>query len=91
MGKKITFVLALVFMSAPAWGQTDTVKYVPKYLDPVNEELRKLNEEREDYRDSVTGAIEDRQEAREEYERLNRRWIKCDLSNIVKPESPEAF
>ncbi|UCG61930.1 MAG: peptidase C1 [Candidatus Zixiibacteriota bacterium] len=91
MGKKITFVLALVFMSAPVWGQTDTVKYVPKYLDPVNEELRKLSEEREDYRDSVTGAIEDRQEAREEYERLNRRWIKCDLSNIVKPESPEAF
>jgi bleomycin hydrolase len=91
MGKKVTIVLALMFIAVSVWAQTDTVKYVPKYLDPVSEELRKLNEQKEDYRDSVTAAIEDRQEACEEDERLNRKWIKCDLSNTVKPESPEVF
>ena len=92
MGRAVVTVLATLLLAAACvQAQTDTVKYVPKYLDPVSEEIRKLNEDREDYRDSVTDAIEDRQEELEEYERLNRKWIKCDLSNIVMPESPDVF
>ncbi|UCE23930.1 MAG: peptidase C1 [Candidatus Zixiibacteriota bacterium] len=64
---------------------------MPKQLDPVSEELRKLREEREDARDSVTDAIRDRQDELEEQERLKRRWIKYDLSNLVIPESPGVF
>lgn len=82
---------AVGLLAVSAWGQTDSVKYVPKMLDPENEQLRLLQEARENARDSVTDAIRDRQEELEDFERENRKWIKCDLANINMPESPDVF
>lgn len=90
-GKILICLFAIGLLGVSAEAQTDSVKYVPKYRDPVSEELRKLHEAREEARDSVTDEIKDRQEALKDLERQNEKWIKCDLGNIVVPESPDVF
>lgn len=90
-GRLIICIWATACLAVSANAQTDTVRYVPKYRDPVSEELKKLHEARDDARDSVTSAIRDKQDELKETERENEKWIKCDLANIAVPQSPEAF
>ncbi|UCD62553.1 MAG: peptidase C1 [Candidatus Zixiibacteriota bacterium] len=90
--RKVTIsVLVTMLLAAPAAAQSDTVKYVPKPLDEVSEAIRELRKARQEARDSVTDAIRDRQEEQDESERKNQRWIKCDLTGITMPESPDVF
>ncbi|MEW6411721.1 MAG: peptidase C1 [Candidatus Zixiibacteriota bacterium] len=91
MSRMLVCMTMVMMFAGGVAAQTDTIRYVPEYRDPANEELRKLHEVRDEVRDSLTDLVKDRQEALKDFERDNEKWIKCDLSNIVRPQSPEAF
>ena len=85
-------VFALTILSAPnVKAQTDHVKYVPKYEDPVLKEMGKKADTLEDIRDSITEAIRDSLDDEKELKNERDKTLRFDLTNIVKPTSPDVF
>jgi bleomycin hydrolase len=85
-------VFALTISSAPnIQAQTDHVKYVPKYEDPVLKEMGKKADTLKDIRDSITEAIRDSLDDEKELKKERDKTLRFDLTNIVKPASPDVF
>jgi bleomycin hydrolase len=84
--------LALLLVSSTvARAQSDRATYVPKYYDPVIEEMKDNADSLEAIADSITSAIRKRQKADSTLERENRKVLRFDVSGIVAPESPDVF
>ncbi len=71
--------------------QTDTVKYVPKYDDPILEEMKEVSDSLQDIRDSITDAIREVQDSLKEIEDDAKQKLRFDFSGISRPASPEVF
>jgi bleomycin hydrolase len=69
----------------------DKVKYVPKYRDPVLEEMKEKNKTAKEERDAETQRIRDAQEEESEKKEKEAKRIRFDFSGIEKPKSPDAF
>lgn len=94
MKKWVWFVTAVLVAGLGAsltWAETDTVKYVPRYRDPVLEEMAVKDSTIKAYEDSLTSKIRDAQKALKEAEKKKETTLRFDVSRIVRPASPEAF
>jgi bleomycin hydrolase len=94
MGKPVRplcLALIIVMLSISVSAQKDKVKYVPRYYDPVLEELEELQEKRQDVRDSVTAEIRKRQKKQKEEEKKGKQRLRFDFVDVVKPASPAVF
>ena len=69
----------------------DTVKYVPKYRDPVLEEMKDKNKQAKKERQEETQRIRDAQSELKEKEKGEEKRLRFDFTNVEKPASPEAF
>lgn len=69
----------------------DTVKYVPKYRDPVLEEMKEKNKKAREERDAETRRIRDVQEEKKEMKKEEAKRIRFDFTNVEKPASPDVF
>ncbi len=70
--------------STPLWAQH--VKYVPEKRSGIIEEIVKAADSTRAIDDSVTAAIRDKQETKDEYD-----VIRFDISKVVRPSSLEDF
>ncbi|MBL7073824.1 peptidase C1 [candidate division KSB1 bacterium] len=88
----ILFALCLsgLLASAPL-AQTNKVKYIKKYYDPVLEEMREKAKKEKEESDSLTTEIRDRQKERKEEERKEKEIIRFNFVKVKKPASPEVF
>jgi bleomycin hydrolase len=88
----VIVAMTLIFvMTAPARAQNDTVQYIPKYYDPVLEEMEKNTDSLKSIRDSVTGAIRKHQTDVKKEQKKNKRELRFDVSGIHTPDSLGAF
>ena len=69
----------------------DTVKYVPRYRDPVLEEMKEKNTKAKGEREAETRRIRDAQAEAKKAKREAEQQIRFDFTGIRKPESPDAF
>jgi bleomycin hydrolase len=69
----------------------DHVIYVPRYEDPVLEEMKAHDKDLKKKAEEETTAIRDRQKAEQEREKKARTTLRFDMSKIVKPASPAVF
>jgi len=94
VGRLIYYLLLGVtigVMAISAAAQSERVKYVPRVPYPVFEKLDKMADSIKAIGDSATAAIRDRQKKAKEAEKNNRKELRFDFSEVVKPASPEAF
>jgi len=94
MRKILCNLLALcliVLMASALSAQTNKVKYVKKYYDPVLEDMREKAKKEKAERDSITTEIRKRQKEHKEEERKAKEIIRFDFVGIKKPASPEIF
>ncbi|NMC43260.1 MAG: peptidase C1 [candidate division Zixibacteria bacterium] len=87
----ISFGFMLSLLPAALAAQTDTVKYVPRYHDPVLEEIRVKDSTVKAEEDSVTSKIRETQRVFKDAEEKKEKTLRFDVSKIVRPASPEAF
>lgn len=85
----VCFLLSI--LPAALAAQTDTVKYVPRYRDPVLREIEVKDSTVKANEDSLTSKIRDGQKLFKEAEKKKERTLRFDVSKIVRPASPEAF
>ena len=85
--------LALLLIAAPAVlrAQSDHVIYVPKYYDPVIEEMEDIADSVKAVEDSITAEIRKRQKADAKQQKESKKDLRFDLSGVVKPASPDVF
>ncbi|HWO58357.1 MAG TPA: C1 family peptidase [bacterium] len=91
---RTTLIAALIMALGAAAGaaaQTDTVQYLPRYFDPILEEMEDAADSLKAARDSVSGEIRKRQKDRRETERKERRELRFDMTAIPAPDSPGVF
>lgn len=86
----LVLCVVLILTSSPG-AQSDKVKYVPKYYDPIAEELEENDKREKELKDSVTAEIRDRQEEEKEQEKKDKKMLRFDFTGIPVPDSPEAF
>jgi bleomycin hydrolase len=94
MRKVLVVIVALaVFfgMTACAGAQNDTVQYIPKYYDPVLEQMETIADSLKSIRDSVTSAIRKRQADEKKEQKKNKKELRFDVSGIHAPDSLGAF
>lgn len=94
MKKQVGFIVAVLILNLGAswaWAQTDSVKYVPRYKDPVLEEMSVKDSTTKAYEDSITSKIREAQKALKEAEKKDDKTLRFDVSHVVHPASPEAF
>ncbi len=88
----VPVVVVLVLFSSPiARAQHDAVQYVPRYYDPVLEEMEENADSLKAIRDSVTGAIRKEQKEQKKAEKKTRKDLRFDVSGIKAPDSPGVF
>ena len=87
----IGFFFLAASMAVAAGGQTDTVKYDPRYRDPALEEMSKKDSTIKADEDSVTSNIRKTQRLLKEEEKKKEKTLRFDVSRIIRPASPEAF
>lgn len=73
------------------WSQTDSVKYIPKYYDPVLEEMEDIEDSLQEIQDSITSEIRDKQEEEKEQKKEDKKELRFDFADVVRPASPEDF
>ncbi|MFZ5979177.1 MAG: peptidase C1 [Candidatus Zixiibacteriota bacterium] len=71
--------------------QSDRVLYVPDYTDSLLKAMAEHTDRQKAKNDSTTASILDRIEAEEKAEEENKKVIRFDFGNIVKPVSPDIF
>ena len=69
----------------------DKVKYVPKYKDPVLEEMKEKNKQGQKEHQKETQRIRDAQSEEKEKTKEEERRIRFDFIDVEKPASPEVF
>jgi len=86
-------VILIILLAAPisTLAQADTVKYVPKYDDPVLEEMKDAADSLRELQDSITESIRDVQDSLKEIEEDAEKKLRFDFSGVAKPASPEVF
>ena len=84
-------LVALLGLSTLADAQNDTVQYIPKYYDPVIEEMEKDADSLKAIRDSVTSAIRKRQEDEKKEKKKNKKELRFDVESTKAPDSLGAF
>lgn len=84
-------ILVCLSLAPGAFARNDTVQYLPKYYDPVLEQMEKDADSLKGIRDSVTGAIRKRQKDEKEQEKKTRKELRFDVSGIRAPDSPGVF
>jgi len=67
------------------------VKYVPRYRDPVLEEMKEKNEQAEKERQAETQKIRNAQEKSKEKKKQEEKRIRFDFKGVQKPASPQVF
>jgi len=87
----VSVSLLIVILPAALAAQTDTVKYVPRYRDPVLQEIEKKDSTEKANEDSLTSKIREAQRLLREAEKAKEKTLRFDVSRIVKPASPEVF
>ncbi len=91
--KRVLILLALVTLGYSATGQAqkDHVKFVPRQLTGIIEEIRAESDSLRAIEDSVTSARVEKRSAGEKKERENARELRFDISHVIRPASPAAF
>jgi len=92
--KLLVPALATFFVSLSLSAQEapkDTVRYVPKYRDPVLEEMKEKNAEAEKERHAETERIRDGQEETRKEKKEREKQIRFDFAGVEKPASPGVF
>jgi len=84
-------LVAFLSLTTLAGAQNDTVQYIPKYYDPVLEEMEKAADSLKAIRDSVTSAIRKRQKDEKEAQKKTKKELRFDVSGIHAPDSLGAF
>lgn len=87
---QVVFILTVLLVSV-LLGQTDKVKYVKRYYDPVLKEMREIAEKERAERDSVTAEIRKRQKEQKDKEKGEKKTLRFDFKGIKKPKSPDDF
>lgn len=82
---------AFLGLTPPTRAQNDTVQYIPRYYDPVLEEMEKTADSLKGKRDSVTSSIHKRQKDEKDIEKKNKKELRFDVSGIKTPDSLGAF
>ncbi|MFB0517406.1 MAG: C1 family peptidase [Candidatus Neomarinimicrobiota bacterium] len=97
MNRTISFFVTIIIsllVSFPLNGQESLrhkVKYVPRYRDPVLEEMKAKNEQAAKERQAQTQRIRDTQEESKEKKKKQERQLRFDFAGIQKPASPDVF
>ncbi|MBN1212505.1 MAG: peptidase C1 [candidate division Zixibacteria bacterium] len=93
--KKIKIILIVFLLScvtaAALRGQSDRVKYVPKYKDPLLEQMEAIRDSLKSVRDSTTDAIIELQDQQKKEKEDREKKLRFDFTSISKPSSPEVF
>lgn len=82
---------AIILWPAAAWAQTDKVEYVPRYKDPVLEEMNEKTDSLQDIQDSITESIRDVQDSLAKLEDDERKQLRFSFAVVTKPASPDVF
>jgi bleomycin hydrolase len=69
----------------------DSLKYVPKYKDPVIKEMIEKNKKFKNERQAVTDSIQNVQRMAKEKKEQEERNISFDFAGVQKPASPDVF
>jgi len=80
-----------ILLYSALWAQSDTVKYVPKYYDPIIERMEDVEDSLQELQDSITTDIRDKQEEEEEQEKKDKKELRFDFTDVIKPASPDVF
>jgi len=92
---KIKFVLIvflLLLMTATALrAQSNRVKYVPKYSDPLLKQMEETRDSLKAVRDSITDAIIELQDKQKEEQEESKKTLRFDFTGVSKPTSPDIF
>ena len=96
MNKLVSFFLAficlLIFFTANAQeSPKHQVKYVPKYRNPVTQEMREKNKQAKKEREAETEKIRNAQEESKEQKEKEEKEIRFDFTGVQKPASPDVF
>jgi len=86
----VAFV-AIGSLARLACAQHDTVQYIPRFYDPVLEQMENDADSLKGIRDSVTSAIRKRQKDEKKEQKLTRKELRFDVSGIKAPDSLGAF
>ncbi|MBL7136043.1 MAG: peptidase C1 [Candidatus Marinimicrobia bacterium] len=89
--KKVLTVLVVILMVSTLFGQTDKVKYIKRYYDPVLKEMREQADHEKAIEDSITVEIRKRQKERKDKEREEKKSLRFEFKGIKKPKSPDVF
>lgn len=94
MQKSPTILMAVAFsLSLAVMGraQEDAVQYLPRYYDPVLEEMEERADTLKSQRDSITSQIRKRQEDHKDAKKESSKELRYDMSGIPAPDSPGVF
>jgi bleomycin hydrolase len=97
MNKTVSWLVSVVFLSlaCPAINAQepprDEAKYVPKYKDPVIEQMKKENEQAKKERQEETQRIRDAQKEENDKKEAEEKELSFDFVGVEKPASPDAF
>ncbi len=80
-----------LLLSRTAWGQTDKVEYVPRYKDPVLEEIKDRADSLQAIRDSITDDIRAMQDSLAEKKDDEQTQLRFTFTDVAKPASPDDF
>ena len=84
-------LLILLLAGSTGFGQVNKGSYIPKYIDPVLDQLEKERELTQKRADSLLEVIRDRQAAQKKQAERKELIFKSDLGGIQKPASVDAF
>jgi bleomycin hydrolase len=94
MQKTLTAALAIIFgvsLTVVGSAQDDAVQYLPRYYDPVLEEMQERADTLKSQRDSITAEIRKRQDDFREEKKQSSKELRYDMSSIAAPDSPGVF
>jgi bleomycin hydrolase len=87
-----TVILGAALLSgSAAWAQTDKVEYVPRYKDPVIEQMKDQADSLDRIRDSITRGIRETQDSLAKKADDERKQMRFSFEDVVKPASPDVF
>ncbi|UCD37869.1 MAG: peptidase C1 [Fidelibacterota bacterium] len=92
--RSLAVIFVVLLVASSLIGQEtprDKAKYVPKYRDPVLEEMRTGKERANNRQQAQTQKIRDRQERSQAKEEQAEKRIRFDFTGVQKPDSPQAF
>lgn len=90
-GKALLGWVMVFMLTAAGRAQVNQGTYIPRYKDPVLEEINQARQKRQAAADSVTAAIRQRQQLQRQKSEKEERIFKSDLNNVNKPTSIEVF